>query len=301
MKIGIDVGGSHIGLGIVDKTGKLILKKEKDYEKTESNMSQIVLDTIKKLIYQVLNEKQITIKEIESIGMAFPGTVSNGVVIKAENLGIENLKIEQELKKEFNVKIYLENDAKCAAIAEKEYGSLKKYEDSLFVIIGTGVGGAAILNSKLLRPKRNSGFEFGHMVIKKDGEKCNCGRNGCFEVYGSMKRFKLKIKEIFNLPSIDGKMIRQFMIENQNNEDLNKIIDEYIENIVLGFANLINIFEPQAISIGGSFGHYKDLLLPKLVKKLEEKTEVYNKEDIPKILIAELKNDAGIIGAAMQI
>ena len=298
MKIGIDVGGSHIGLGIIDSNGELLLKTEKDYEIRENDMSNIVLETIKELLNQILKEQQI--EQIESIGIAFPGTVSNGIVVKAENLGIENLKIVEELKKEFNIPIYLENDAKCAAIAEKTYGSLKEYDDSLFLIIGTGVGGAAFLNGKLLKPKRYSGFEVGHMVIQKHGEKCNCGRNGCFEAYASMKRLKEKIKNNFNLTSIDGKLIKQFMLENKENKELNKTLNTYIEDLSIGIANLINILEPEAICIGGSFAHYKEILLERLENKLSEKVELYNKDSVPKIVFAELKNDAGIIGAAMQ-
>lgn len=184
-------------------------------------------------------------------------------------------------------------------MAEKKFGSLKTYEDALFLILGTGVGGAVFLQGELLIPKRYSGFEVGHMVIEKNGIQCNCGRKGCFEVYGSIKRLKEKIKYEFSLSSIHGKEIKEFMIKNKENEKLNKILDTYIENLSVGIANLINIFEPEAISIGGSFVHYKEILLEKLENKLLEKKELYNKEDIPKIVMAELKNDAGIIGAAM--
>lgn len=299
MKIGIDVGGSHIGLGLVDEKGKLILKKEKDYEKKQSDMSSIVLETTINLIREILKEKNLKEEEIESIGMAFPGTVSKTSVVKAENLGIQNFEIVTELKKEIDIPINLENDAKCAAVAEKKFGSLKKYDDALFLIIGTGVGGAVFLNGKLLRPKRYSGFEVGHMVIKKDEIECNCGRKGCFEVYASMKRLKEKISKEFNLGTIDGIKIREFMEQNKENDKLNTILNEYIENLEIGLANLINIFEPQAISIGGSFGHYEKIFLDKLKNKINEKEELYNKGQIPEILIADLKNDAGIIGAAM--
>lgn len=232
--------------------------------------------------------------------MHFPERYQNGIVIKAENLGIQNFEISNMLKKEFNCEILLQNDAKCAAIAEKKFGSLKEYDDSLFLILGTGVGGAVFLQGELLIPKRYSAFEVGHMVIQKNGEKCNCGRKGCFEVYGSMKRLKEKIKNEFILDSIDGKKIKEFMMKNKDNERLNKILDTYIENLTTGIANLINIFEPEAISIGGSFVHYREILLEKLQNKLLEKKELYNKEDMPKIIMAELKNNAGIIGAAMQ-
>lgn len=300
MKIGIDVGGSHVGLGIIDKDGKLLLKNEMDYLFYNEDMSQIVIDSIIGLIYKTLRENNIDKKDIELIGITFPGTVSGGIVVKAENLGIENLNIEEELKKEFDAPIYLQNDAKSAAKAEKYFGSLKEYDDALFLIIGTGVGGAAFLGGELLIPKRYSGLEVGHMVIHKDGEKCNCGRSGCFEAYASMKRLKLKIQKEFELPDIDGKNIKKFMLENKDNQKLNDIIDRYIEYLTIGICNLINIFEPEIISIGGSFAHYKEILVDRLEKKLSERKELYNKESIPKIVVAELKNDAGIIGAVME-
>lgn len=299
MKIGIDVGGSHVGLGIIDENGRLLLKNEMDYLFHNEDMSEIVVDTIIGLIYKTIGENNIDKSEIELIGVTFPGTVAGGIVVKAENLGIENLDIENELKKEFNVPIYLQNDAKSAAKAEKYFGSLKDYDDALFLIIGTGVGGAAFLGGELLIPKRYSGLEVGHMVIHKDGEKCNCGRSGCFEAYASMKRLKLKIQKEFELPDIDGINIKKFMLENKDNEKLNNILDTYIDYLSLGICNLINIFEPEVISIGGSFAHYKEILVDRLEKKLLDRKELYNKDTIPKIVVAELKNDAGIIGAVI--
>ena len=299
MKIGVDVGGTHIGLGIVDDNNNLIIKEENDYPFKQKDMTKIVVDTIISGIEKILNDSNISIDKIESIGMAFPGTVRDGIVIKAENLGIFDLNIEDKIKAHFNVPIKLQNDAKCAAIAEKEKGSLKDYSDSLFIIIGTGVGGAAFLDGKLLVPKRFSGFEVGHMVIKENGIPCNCGRKGCFEKYASMHTFKQEIRDAFNLPGADGKKIKEFISQNMDNEKLNEIIDKYIEDISIGLTNLINVFEPQAICIGGGFGHYEDILLERLRKKIVDMGGLYNKENIPKIIIAELKNDAGIIGAAM--
>ncbi len=157
----------------------------------------------------------------------------------------------------------------------------------LIVIEGTNNSGKET-QTKLLVEKLN-----------KDGIKCNCGRRGCFEVYSSMRRLKEKIKEEFNLDTIDGIKIREFMEENKDNKKLNEILDEYTQNLEIGIANLINIFEPQAISIGGSFGHYEKIFIERLKNKINENGELYNKEQIPEIVVAELKNDAGIIGAAM--
>lgn len=300
MKIGIDVGGSHIGLGIVNQEGKIIYKKEKDYEIIKKDMSEVVMETIIILIKQSIVESGIEVQEIESIGIAIPGTVSNGIIIKAENLGIRNLEIEKELKNKYNIPIYLQNDAKCAAIAEKEFGSLKKYDDAMFFVIGTGIGGAVFLNGKLLKPKRYSDFEVGHIVIGNNGEKCNCGRIGCFETYGSMKRFKEKIQKEFNLPDANGKKIKEFIDKNKNNKKLESMINKYIDDLSIGFTNLINIFEPEAVSLGGSFAYYEDILLNKLETRIIEKQELFNREGkTPKFVVAELKNDAGIIGASM--
>lgn len=297
MRIGIDVGGSHIGLGIIDDKGILLLKEERDYSHYEKDMSNIVIKTIIELLNNIMEEKGITASDIELMGVAFPGTISNGIVVKAENLGIKNLNIKEKLEAEFKIPVYLQNDAKCAAIAEKQIGSLKEYDDALFLVIGTGIGGAVFLDGKLLKPKRYSGFEVGHVIIKSGGEKCNCGRNGCFEVYGSIKRLKGKLQKEFNLGELDGKEIKEFILQNKDNEKLNYMLDTYIQNLASGIASLINIFEPEAVCIGGSFAYYKEILLEKLKEECEK--ELFNKENPPKILIAELKNDAGIIGSAM--
>lgn len=299
MKIGIDVGGSHIGVGIIDSNFQLIAKKQEDYSKYENDMSLIIIQMIIRLINETLKENELQNNKIELIGIAFPGTVSNGTVIKSENLGIRNFNIETELKKEFDIPIYLNNDAKCAGVLEKKLGSLKEYEDALFLIIGTGVGGAVFFKNELLKPKRYSGFEVGHMVIDKNGLPCNCGRRGCFEAYASMKRLREKIQKEFNLLHSDGRTIEDFINANLNDKKLNNIIDEYIDNLTIGIANLINIFEPQAISIGGSFVYYASIILDKLKQKLLTGNELFNKGEIPKILTAKFKNDAGIIGATM--
>ena len=232
--------------------------------------------------------------------MAIPGTVSDTHIIKADNLHIKDFNIVSEINKYFNIPIMLRNDAKCAAIAEKEYGGLKKYDDALFLTIGTGIGGAVYLGGKLLKPKKYEGFEIGHMVIKKDGIKCNCGRKGCFEKYASMKALKDKVQKSFENENLTGIEIKELLTDNKNNEKIEKIIDEYIEDLKIGIANLINIFEPQTISIGGSFVYFKDILLDKLIQKLSEKNVLFNNQEPPKIIMAKLKNNAGIIGSVIE-
>lgn len=302
MKIGIDIGGSHVGTGLINLNGRIIAKEEQDLdnEVKDENYSQKLLDTIIETITKILEKKKIDIKEISLIGIAVPGTVSDTHIIKADNLHIRDFNIVSEINQYFNIPIVLRNDAKCAAIAEKEYGSLKKYDDALFLTIGTGIGGAVYLGGKLLKPKKYEGFEIGHMVIEKNGLQCNCGRKGCFEKYASMKAFKNMIQKGFGKENLTGQEIKKLLENNQNLEKTEKIVDEYIEYLSTGMANLINIFEPQTISIGGSFVHFKDILLEKLEKQLNENNMLFNNQEVPKITMAKLKNDAGIIGSVIQ-
>ena len=302
MKIGIDIGGSHVGTGLINLNGRIIAKEEQDLdnEVKDENYSQKLLDTIIETITKILEKKKIDIKEISLIGIAVPGTVSDTHIIKADNLHIKNFNIVSEINKYFNIPIILRNDAKCAAIAEKEYGSLKKYDDALFLTIGTGIGGAVYLGGKLLKPKKYEGFEIGHMVIQKNGLKCNCGRKGCLERYASMKAFKQMIQKEFGKENLTGKEVKELLENNKNSEQVDKIINEYISYLSTGIANLINIFEPQTISIGGSFVHFKDILLERLEKKLNEKNILFNNQSAPKITMAKLKNDAGMIGSVIQ-
>lgn len=293
MRIGIDIGGSHIGIGLVDKNRHIILKKEKFIiEKTN----------IKEIIEQFIIETVLEIKsdyEIEEIGIAVPGTISENKIIKSVNLGLENFDLVNVLEEKLKLNIRLKNDAKCAALAEKKYGELKQYKNSVFLCIGTGVGGAVIYNNELLEPNKFPGFEFSHTIIHKNGKLCNCGKRGCFETYASLKKFKKKISEEFKLNTMDGGIIREFIRQNQDNSTLKYMINNYIEDLSIGISNIINIFEPDAICIGGSFAEYRDILYEPLKRSLLEGNLLFNKRCDIILTLASLKNDAGIIGATL--
>lgn len=293
MKIGIDIGGSHIGIGLINEDGKIVEKVEKDIKINENIQEEIEQFIIEKVMqFQLLNE-------IEMIGIAVPGTVSNNKILKAVNLGIEYYDLASKLKEILNIDIKLKNDAKCAALAEQKYGELNQYQNSIFLCIGTGIGGAVIYNGKLLEAKDVPGFEFSHMIIQKNGTLCNCGKRGCFETYASMKRFKEKIAKEFNLNTVEGEYIKQYILQNENNPTLKYIINNYIENLAIGISNIINIFESEAICFGGSFAYFEDIFLEHLKKMLLEGNLLFNKRCDIIIKLAKLKNDAGIIGATL--
>lgn len=299
MKIGIDIGGSHIGIGLIIN-GQILDKIEHDItNKDKEEIGEAIKNIIYSNIDLLLNRNNLNIYDIELIGIASPGTVRDGRIVKATNLGLTNYPICEIIEKKYQIENILKNDGKAAAQAEKEYGSMKDYNDFVYLCIGTGIGAGVMMGGKLLVPKRNTGFELGHMVVKKDGIECTCGRCGCFERYASIKVFKNKIIQKLNLDNnISGEEL-VYIIRNEK-EKIEYIIDEYIDDLLVGIANIINIFEPEAICLGGSFVFFKDILLEKLKQKIKEKNILFNNENIPDILCAKYKNDAGIIGAVIK-
>ena len=165
--------------------------------------------------------------------------------------------------------------------------------------IGTGIGGAVTYNGQLLEAKEVPGYEFSHMIIQKDGELCNCGKRGCFEAYASLKRFKQKISDRFELNTLSGKEIRKFIQENSENQILKEMIKEYIEYLSIGISNIINIFEPEAICLGGSFAEYENIFYNPLKQAILQGNLLFNPRHDIIIKLAKLKNDAGIIGATL--
>lgn len=298
MKIGIDIGGSHIGIGLVNSNGTIILKEEK-FIKDKSNIEKKIEEYITENVIKMLQAYYIN-----EIGIAVPGTVTGTKIVRAVNLGIENYDLvailqNNLIKAGYTINIKMKNDGKCAALAEQKYGALAGYDNSVFLCIGTGVGSAVIFAGKLLEAKNVPGFEFSHTIIHRNGAACNCGKRGCFEVYASLKRFKEKIVKEFNLKSINGECVRDFIRKNSDNPTLRYMINSYIEDLSIGISNIINIFEPEAICLGGSFAEYEGILYEPLKNALINGNLLFNKRCDIIIKLAKLKNDAGIIGATL--
>ena len=164
MKIGIDIGGSHIGIGLVENDGTIVFEKEtfiKDKTDIENKIEKYITENVVGILQAY---------GVNQIGIAVPGTVTDKKIIKAVNLGIENYELgtiiqENLLKLGYTIDVKLKNDGKCAALAEQKYGALQGYDNSIFLCIGTGVGSAVIFNGKLLEPKNVPGFEFSHTII----------------------------------------------------------------------------------------------------------------------------------------
>lgn len=300
MKIGIDLGGSHISIGVVDKDGKILDKRDKHLR---GIAKRLIKPTIEETIISNIKEYQKNYK-ITEIGIAVPGSVKNDKILKSVNLGLKDYDLVGVIKKEIDLPIKIRNDAKCAALAESKYGALKKYNRVLFMTLGTGIGGAVIINRKLLDAGEYPGCEFGHMVIKENGLECNCGRKGCFEKYGSMRAFKDNLRNELGLEDkTSGKelmaILKNTTKESKDYAKIEKVRKQYIRDLSVGITNLVNIFEPEAIGIGGSFVYFSEALLDDIKELIIKENMLFNSRKEINIQTAVLGNEAGIIGAIL--
>ena len=301
MRIGVDLGGSHVGIGLVDGD-KIVDIKDKNFTRLDRvDIETTIVESIKMLINELLVDNKLTLDNIESIGIASPGTISHGVIVKAGNLNLKDFKLVERLKECYSIPIHMRNDGKCAALAEKVYGSMKEYDDCVFINIGTGIGGAVFIDGKLLEPKRYSGFELGHMIVNKGGRHCYCGKQGCLEAYASIKALKNKVTETLDMDSdISGQYLREELLI-KDHPGVQEDLEVFLDYLTVGVCNYIDIFEPEVICFGGSFSYYEgNLILDRLIAKIKDPKNRFNQGEAPKIVTAVYKNDAGIIGATLD-
>jgi glucokinase len=311
--LGIDLGGTNIAAGIVDENYKII-KKDKTPTKAHRPIGDI-MDDMAALCERLVNDCNLTFDDIEYAGIASPGSIDpeNQVVHYANNLPMTEFAIGDELKARIPLKrVYLENDANAAALAEAKAGAGKGCQNLVMITLGTGVGGGVVINGKLYSGFNYTGAELGHTVIEFNGKPCSCGRKGCFEAYCSATGLKNLTKEKLqetkdtvmwdmikgNLENVSGRTA--FDAAKQNDQAGLEVVDKYINYLACGITNMVNIFQPEVLCIGGGVCGEGDYLLIPLVKLVERDQYGFEHQTKPcQIKIAELGNDAGIIGAAV--
>lgn len=310
--LGIDLGGTSIKAGICNEKGK-ILCKESCPTITNENGNRIIND-MAKLCKKIITQSGLKTKDIEYAGIASPGTADSekGVIVYACTLPFLNYPIAKRLSELTGIKkIYVENDANAAAKGEATIGAAKGYTNSVMITLGTGVGGGIIIDNKVYAGFNFAGAELGHIVIVHGGKPCTCGRNGCWEAYASatalIEQTKYKMLEnkdslMWNLAEndiekIDGKTA--FSAMKQGDKTAKEVVDGYIGYLACGIVNIINIFQPEVLSIGGGISNEQEFLTEPLIKIVKKEQYSRNSPQQTIIKIAQLGNDAGIIGAAM--
>lgn len=310
MNIGIDIGGTNIGAGLVDENLNIIYKvevptnKDKGYDFVELEIIAIIEEMIQKALEFNQN--------IESIGIGIPGIVDvkGHNVIYSANLNWNNVPLCKKLMDKFNILINIENDATLAGIAELVLGVSKGYNTSVFITIGTGIGGGIVINNKVYTGRHGIGSEIGHMIVGENFYDCNCGNNGCLETFASSTAIQkyvineiqkgandtLILKKVNSFDKIDTKLI--FECAKLGDELANKAVDRMVKYLTIGIANIINILDPDIIAIGGGVAKAGEFFLAK-IKNLLPKYILFKDLNHAEIKLSTLGNDAGIIGASM--
>ena len=313
--IGIDLGGTNIAIGIVDSNMKII-KKSSIPTLSKRDAESIVRD-MADLSSRLIDECNLNLSDIASVGIATPGSIDyeNGKVIYANNLNFNGFAMVDVFKKYLPIeKVFIENDANVAALAESVSGAAKGAKSSVMITLGTGVGGGIIIDNKIFRGYNGAAGELGHMVIKHGGRPCTCGRRGCWEAYSSAVGLaKMTMERLFECKALKIKTLMEREVE-LNKGKVNartafnaqkagdkvacELVKEYISYLACGIVNLINIFQPEVISIGGGISGEGDNLLEPLFKIADKAQYTRDSKEKTKIKLATLGNDAGIIGAA---
>lgn len=310
MLVGIDLGGTTVKAGLVDRAGRILLQSSiatkigRDY--------RLIIEDMKKQIEKLLDDYGAGINDIESIGIGAPGLMNykSGYAIYCTNLFWENVPLGVMLQEHFKKPVYIENDATVAGLAESLFGSTRNVPNSVFITIGTGIGGGIIINNRIYSGSHFAGSEIGHMIVGENFYRCNCGNNGCLETFASATAmikyavFRLekdKVKSAIadkaegKLENINAKLI--FEAAREGDPLGNETVDRMVKYLSIGIINICNILDPDIITIGGGVSKAGDYLIGRL------KAEVGKMFLAPgikygDIVQAQLGNEAGILGAA---
>ena len=309
-RLGIDLGGTNIAAAVVDENYNIVGRGK--VKTALPRPAEDICDAMAEAAKTAAADAGVRLEDIASMGIGTPGSVdpSNGIVTFANNLGFINTPLCQMMKDRLGVDFYLENDANAAAYGEFLAGAGRGTKNFVAVTLGTGVGGGIIIDGKLFSGSRYAGGELGHAVINVGGEQCSCGRKGCWEAYASatalIRQTKAKMEEnkdsiMWSLVDNDIQKVNGLTpwdASRRGDKAATQVVETYCRYVAEGVLDMMNIFEPEFICIGGGVAGEKENL-SRPVNEFVNKYR-YNRFSNPgdKVRIAALGNDAGIIGAA---
>lgn len=308
--LGLDVGGTNMAAGVVDENYQIIAKESiptragRTIEEITADMAEVSRMAVRKA--------GLNAENISSWGIGMPSYVNpkTNLLVHANCFGWKNVPIYDYLRKHTSLPIYIANDANCATYGEVLAGSASQYSDAIMLTLGTGVGGGIIMGKKIYSGFDNMGAELGHTKLVYDGERCTCGQKGCLEAYCSSTSLIRIMKEAMRenrdtllwklcegeAEQVNGEIL--FKAARQGDALAREIVEEYINRLAAGISTFITIFRPEVIILGGGIAHAGDQLLDPLNEKLRSCTFAGEEIGVPRVIRAELGNDAGIIGAA---
>jgi glucokinase len=307
--LGIDLGGTNIKAAVVDEEGRIVVK---GWVRTPRQGGEAIVSRIAQLCFDVLGSAELSMEDIEAVGVGVPGSVSpeTGVINYCSNLNFFDLPFSEMLEKLLGKKVCLENDANLAALAEYKLGSGRGAQSLVAVTLGTGIGGGIIINDRIYSGCNHAGGEIGHFVMLYGGEPCSCGREGCFEAYASAAALIRQTKEkmLQNTDSLMWKLIKAideadgetaFNAASQNDAAAIEVVGQYTSYLASGITSIVNIFQPEVLCIGGGLSNQGETLLEPVLAILDKEDYARKSAKRTKVVLAALGNDAGIIGAAL--
>ena len=295
VRAGVNIGSSEIRIGLVGDRNELIAHRRYsiDLKKTPLEIiSETAINTL-----DLLKENDVPLDQCIGVGVGVPGTIDRreGKVIYSNNLRWEDVPLAVEFGKVVPCPVRIANDADCAALGEAAAGAGKDVSDLVMFTLGNGVGGGIILKGEIFEGGIMGGSEVGHQVIRVNGRRCSCGRKGCLEAYVSMPALirsasqaagrELEIREIFEKAE-EGDIAMQ------------EVLEQYTQMLGQGIVNIVNMFRPQMIILGGLVSEYADILRDPIVRMISEDTFGGNLGKLPELRTSVLGSDAGMIGAA---
>ena len=291
---GVDIGGTTVKMGLFEESGTILDKWEITTDTSEEGKA--ILPNIATSIEKKIEEHKLDKNDIAGIGAGVPAPVTaEGVVNGSANLGWTYKEVKKELEELTGLTSYIANDANVAALGEMWKGGGEGEKNMIMVTLGTGVGGGIILDGEIYEGRGMGGSELGHMVIVENGEPCTCGRRGCLEAYVSITALK---REAYRAAGKEMDQEEIFALAEQGDPEMKKVVDTYIRRLGLGIVNIVNIFRPQLVLLGGDIPKQGEALLSPLRRIVEEECFGRDKGDVPEIEEAILGREAGMIGAA---
>lgn len=311
-RIGIDLGGTNIVAGVVDKDYKILAKAECKTAVPRPEME--ICESMAAVAKKAVEKAKISMNEIKSVGIGVPGAVNpkTGVIEYSANLFFHNWEVVKMMQTLIDKPITIENDANAAAYGEYLAGSAKGTKNAVCITLGTGVGAGIIIDGEIYSGSNYAGAEMGHMVIVYGGKECACGRKGCWETYASATGLIALTKEAilnekpdfsYMLKSINGDInkvsgLTAFNAMRAGDDTGRQVVEKYIGYLACGVTNAVNIFQPDVLCIGGGISREGETLLGPLRTLVEQERYTKHNKKQTAIVAATLGNDAGIIGAA---
>lgn len=307
--IGIDIGGTKVLSALADKEGNILNKAQTPTEADKGE--EVIISNIMESINRVIKTSRIDKKEVSRIGVGSPGPLDlkNGVIIENSNLSWTNVPIVEILEKKTGLPVILENDANAAALGENHFGAGKSADNIVYITISTGIGGGIIIDRKIFHGGKGNAGEVGHMTLIPDSNyQCGCGNYGCFEAVASGTAIARRGREVLNsnkdsliseysdgdLEAVDAPLIAAAARE--GDQEAIRIYNLTGQLLGVGIANVVNLFDPEIIVLGGGVMHSQDLFMDELKKSLDERALKANLKNL-QLKEAKLGKDTGVMGA----